>query len=103
MIRFVRHDASPSPEELHRVAEAHALGAHHPVDHAPAGLTRPEAVPEVLARRHHEARALVVVEGAAADEIGTMPPELDARRLHQRHEVRLALEPLQLRLGDPGH
>lgn len=45
--------------------EAHALALHRPVDGTAADATA-EAVPKVLGRRHHQARGVVLVEGAAA-------------------------------------
>src|SRR5205823_6650744 len=54
-------------------------------------------------RRHYEARALIVMKGAAPDHVRAVPPELDPRGLHQGHEIRLAFDPLEFRLRDPRH
>jgi hypothetical protein len=70
-------------QEFHRMPEAHAFGLDDPVDHRPAGLARPQAVPQVLLRRHHQRRRLVVMERAAADEIHPVFLEGDAPRLGQ--------------------
>ena len=51
------------------MAERHPFRPHHPVDHAPARLAHPQAVPEILLRRDHERGRLVVVEGTPPDEI----------------------------------
>jgi YD repeat-containing protein len=37
-------------QQLHRVAERDAFRSHHPIDHRAAGLTRTQAVPEILCR-----------------------------------------------------
>ena len=95
--------AQSRPQHLGRMAEAHPLRAHHPVDHRAARLTRPQAVPEVFPRRHHEARPLVVVKRTPADQVRAVPPKLHARPLHQRHQVRLALDPLDLAVRKTRH
>ena len=46
----------PVAEHLDGMAEAHPLGAHHPVDGRATRLARPHAVPEVLRRRDHQGR-----------------------------------------------
>ena len=56
------------PQQLHRVAEAHALALHHPVDR-PAADPAAEAVPQVLRRRHDQRGRVVLVERAAADQV----------------------------------
>jgi hypothetical protein len=93
----------PAAQQLHRVPEAHALGLHHEVDHAPARLARPEAVPQVAVGRDHQRGLVVVVEGAEAEEVGTGAAEVDAARAHELFERDVALEPLNVLVGDPSH
>src|SRR5690606_31606246 len=69
----------------------------------PARLARAQAVPQVLLRRHHQARRPVVVKRAPPHEIGPVLLELDPSRLDQAHERHLALEPLDLRARDSRH
>lgn len=76
------------------MAEAHALGPHHEVDHRAARLAGAETVPEILRRCYHERRLVVVVEGAEAKEV-------PAVRL-EHHAARLG-EPLDLVWRDAGH
>ena len=59
-------------------------------------------MPEVFARRDDQARSSILVQRAAADEIRTLPPELGARGLHQHHEIRVALDPLDFTVRDSG-
>ena len=63
------HRGHPFAQHLDGVAEAHPLGAHHPVDDRAAHLAGPHAVPEVLGRRDHERGGVVVVERAAPDQV----------------------------------
>ena len=91
------------PQELDGVAEGDALGAHHPVDHGASRLAGAEAVPEILARRDHETRLAVVVEGAEPEEVGAVALEPDPARLGQALERDLALQSLDLRCRDARH
>ncbi len=61
--------------------EMQSIGLDHPVDHGATGLAGAQAVPQILRGRRHQRRRLVVVEGAAADEIHPVLPEGDAARL----------------------
>src|SRR5690606_5613954 len=90
-------------QKLHRVPKRDPLRLHHPVDDRAARLACPQAVPEVLLRRHHQARRPVVVKRAPTDELRPVLLELDSSRLDQTHELHLALEPLDLRAWDSRH
>ena len=65
-------------QQLDRVTERHALGAHHPVDHRPARLARPHAMPQILRRRDHQRRRALLVKRTAAHQVlalrGAAPP-----------------------------
>ena len=90
-------------QQLHRMPEAHALGPHHPVDHRAAGLARTQAVPQVLVRRDHQRRRLVLVERTAPDQVGAVALERDAPRLDQALQRHLGFQLLDLACGDAGH
>jgi len=70
-------------QKLDRVPEADAVGPHHPVDHRPARVTRPQTVPEILPRSDNQRRIAVVVERAEAKQVGTVPMQLDPPSLGQ--------------------
>ncbi|MBK6407932.1 MAG: hypothetical protein IPF66_24750 [Holophagales bacterium] len=91
------------PQDLDGVPEAHPFGLHHPVDRRAAGLAGPEAVPEVLGRRHDEGGLAVVVEGAAADQVGAVAPELDAPGFGEPLELDLFTDALEQLVGDSRH
>jgi hypothetical protein len=78
-------------QQLDSMTEAHALRLHHPVDHRAAGLAGSEAVPQVLLRRDDQRRLTVVMEGAQAEKVRTVPPPLDAARLDQALQADLLL------------
>jgi hypothetical protein len=71
------------PQHLDRMAEADALGPHRPIDHRPARVAGTEAVPEILRRSDNERWRLVVMERAFADQVGSVPGQLDPTRLGQ--------------------
>jgi DNA-binding XRE family transcriptional regulator len=58
-------------QQLDRMAEAHALGLHHPVDdRRTARVASAQAVPEILSRSDDQRRRPVVVERALAQQVG---------------------------------
>ena len=81
VLRGRQVDFSPA-QQLHRVAEAHALGFHHPVDRPAADLAA-IAVPQVLPRRHDQRGFPVVVEWAATVQVLAHRPQGHPRGLHQ--------------------
>jgi transcriptional regulator with XRE-family HTH domain len=89
-------------EQLHGMAERHAARLHDPVDR-PATDLAAEAVPQVLARTHHQARLAVIVEGAATQPVLARLLELDARGLDQALHAHLVFQPLQLGLRNTRH
>ena len=60
-------------------------------------------MPEVLVRADDQRRLLVVVEGAQAQVVLAVFLQRDAGGLHQAQQGDLGFQPLDLRLGDPGH
>ena len=89
-------------KKLERVADAHPLGAHHPVDRAPADLAGAHAVPESLGRGHHERGAVVLVERTAPDEVPARLLERDPASHHELGQVDLFLQPLDHLVWDAG-
>ena len=85
------------------MAEADAFGAHHPVDYRAARAARAETVPEIFLRADHQARRVVFVEGAEADEVRAVPFEFHAARFGQTFERDFPLQPLDLALRDARH
>jgi hypothetical protein len=98
-----RRHLGTATQPLDRMAEAHPLFPHHPIHHAAAGAARAQAVPEVLLRRDHQRGLAVVVEGAQAQEVRAVTTQHHAALLDQRRQVRLALDALDLFVGDAGH
>jgi len=90
-------------EKLDGMAEAHAVGLHYPVDHRPALVAGSKAVPEILRRSDDQRRAAVVVEGAEAQQVGTVPVQLDAPRLGQPLHRYLPFQPFDLGFWDSRH
>jgi hypothetical protein len=90
-------------QQLHRVTERQTLGSHHPVDHRPARLTRPEAVPQVLGRSDHQARLPVLVERAQPHPVRPVAAQHHPPLGGQTLERHLGLEPVDLRLRNAGH
>ena len=70
-------------QQLDRMAEADAIGTHHPLDHISARVAGSQAVPEILCRRDNQRGRPVVVERALADQVRTLPRQLDPPRLGQ--------------------
>src|ERR1035441_2542364 len=84
------------PQQLDGMAEADAIGPHHPVDGRPARVAGPETVPEVLRRSDDQRWRPVVVEGALTQKVGSMPGQLDPSRLGQPLNRYLPFQPLDL-------
>ena len=95
--------AELAAEQLHSVAEAHVLDPHDEVDHRAARLAGAEAVPEILGRRHHERRLVVVVEGAEANEVTAVRLEHHPAHLGKPLDGDVALQPLELCIWDAAH
>lgn len=91
------------PQQLHRVPERDSLSGHHPVDRPTTTAARPQAVPQVLRRGHHQARGLVVVERTAADQVLALGTQLDPATLHQPLNADLGLDPRQFGVEDACH
>ena len=91
------------PQQLHRMAEAHALGAHHPLDHVAAFAACALAVPHVFRRVDVQAGIAVVVEGAQPDQLLAAAREFDPPRLGQPLDRYLPLQPLDHRVRDSRH
>jgi hypothetical protein len=70
-------------KQLHRMAETHTLGPHHPLDHVAARVAGAQAVPEIFSRSDNQRRRPVVMEGALAQKVGSVPRQLHAPRLGQ--------------------
>src|SRR5580658_2559090 len=85
------------------MAEAYPLGFDDPVDHAAAGLAGAQAMPQILRRRHHQRWRLVIVEGAAADEVAPMFLEGHAARLGQTLHGDIGLQSLNHLIRDACH
>jgi hypothetical protein len=83
--------------------EAHPLRFDDPVDHRAAGLACAQAVPQVLRRRHHQRWRLVIVEGAAADQVRAVLLEGHAARLGQALHRDFGLETLNHLIRDACH
>ena len=96
-------DGLPVGQDLDGVPEADALGLHHPVDRRAARLALAEAVPEVLRRSHDEGRLAVVVEGTAADQVRTVPLQLDAPGFRETLERDLFTDSPEQLVGDSCH
>ena len=90
-------------EQLDGVADAHPLGAHHPVDGRTADLAGAHAVPESLRGGDDEGGGVVLVEGTAPDQVLPGPLEGDPGSHHQLGQVDLILQPLDHLVGDTGH
>ena len=90
-------------EKLDGMAEADAVGLHYPVDHRPAFIARAQAVPEILRRSDDQRRVPVVVERAEAQQVGTVPVQLDAPRLRQPLHGDLPFQPFDLMFRDSRH
>jgi hypothetical protein len=60
-------------QKFDRVTEAHTAAAHDPVDYRASGLARAETVPQVLLRRDHQRRLVIVMEGAQTQQVGAVP------------------------------
>jgi hypothetical protein len=90
-------------QQLDGVAEAHALGAHDPVDRRPASLAGPQAVPKVLPRAHDKRGLPVVVERAAAHQVRPGLSQLDPRSRDEGTQGDLCLQPLDLLVSNAGH
>ena len=97
------HRGLAGAQQLERVAEAHPLGLHHPVDGTAPGLAGPHAVPETLGRGDHERGGVVVVERAAAHKVPAGPLEEHPRTGDQFGQVDLFFQPLHHLVGDAGH
>ena len=91
------------PQQLHRVPERDSLGGHHPIDRPTPATARPQAVPQVLRRGHHQRWRVVVVERTAPDQVLALGTQLDPAALHQPLHAHLGLQPGQLRVGDASH
>ena len=70
-------------QQLDGMAEAHALGPHHPLDHVAAFIARAQTVPQILRRSDNQRRRPVVMKRALAQQVGTVPRQLDSPRLRQ--------------------
>ena len=62
--RRCRREAQPALQDFHRVAKAHPLALHHQLNVVPTRATSTQTVPQILGRRDHKARLVVVVERA---------------------------------------
>lgn len=71
-------------QQLDRMAEAHPLGFHHPVDHRATFTASTQAVPQVRRRAHHEAGGFIIVERAVADIVLAVSLQNNPAALHSR-------------------
>jgi hypothetical protein len=95
--------AGRAGEQLARVAEADFVRAHHPVDHAAAGIAA-EAVPEIGLRGDDAGRGVIPrVPGTAAGKILALGNEGKALALDEARKTHLALQALQFRIRDARH
>ncbi len=85
------------------MAEADALGVHHPGDYVTALVAGPEAVPEILLRADHQARLMVVVKRAQPEQVRAVALEFDAARFCQALQRDLLFQPFDHFTGDAGH
>jgi hypothetical protein len=70
-------------QQFDRMAEADAAGPHHPVDGRSAHVASSQTVPQILRRSYDKRWSPVVVEGALAQKVGSVPRQLDPSRLGQ--------------------
>ena len=93
----------PAAEPRHGIAEGEAFRLHHEGDDVPAGLACAHAMPKALRRGHDEGRGFVVVERAAADEVGAVGFEVDALGVEEGGEIGVRLEAKEFSGWDARH
>lgn len=69
----------------------------------PPLAARAQAVPEILRRRDHQRRLVIVVEGTETKKIRAVRLEDDAAASHQRGEIDVTLEAVDLFVRDARH
>src|ERR1700721_1257230 len=90
-------------QELARMPEAHLVPAHHPVDHAAAGIAT-KAMPEIGFRGDDAARRVVpLMPRTAAGQVLALGDEVYALALDQPLKTHLALQALQCLVRDACH
>jgi hypothetical protein len=74
------------------MTEADRLDAHHEIDHRPARLARPMTPPQILHRRHHKARSVILMERTPTHLEAINQPDPD-----ERHAIPTLVEGTLLR------
>ena len=90
-------------QQLDREPERDPLRSHHPINRPPTPPAGPETVPQILRRRHHQARRGVIVERATPHQILALPTQLHPAPLDEPRHGHLGLESGQHLVRDTSH
>jgi hypothetical protein len=85
------------------MTEADAFGFLDPVDHRSTTSACSQTVPQVLARRDHQRRIVILMKGAQADEVRPAALQLNPLRFRQPLHRHLSFQPLDLCFRNPRH